>query len=162
MANKGINMNMTSRKTRACTLETLDEGLKAAIRAHGTKYSLGDIESDVLMCCETTSVQQKNGLFGGSRTTLSAVYVTPKWLVWVDGNERNDMGAGTAQLKHIDVRDYRTTASYAIMPDQGLNVTGRYTDKNKTGIAFIVLDAEPDGQKFRQVLDEALRKASKR
>jgi len=162
MATKGADMNMTSRKTRACTLEKKDEGLKAAIRAHGIKYGLGDIESDVLMCCETISVQQKKGLLGGIKTTLSAVYVTPKWLVWVDSNERNDAGASTAQLKHIDVRDYQTTASYAIMPDQGLNVTGRYTDRNRTGITFIVLDSEPDGQKFRQVLDEALKRASKR
>ncbi|HSA99043.1 MAG TPA: hypothetical protein VLE49_00220 [Anaerolineales bacterium] len=153
---------MTSRKTRACTLETLDESLKAAIRAHGAKYELRDIESDILMCCETISVQQKKGLFGGIKTTLSAVYVTPKWLVWVESSEQNDAGAGTAQLKHIDVRDYRTTASYPIMPDQGLNVTGRYTDKTKTGIKFIMLDSEADGQKFRQVLDEALRKATHR
>ena len=155
-------MSTTSCKTRTCTVEMLDEGLKAAIRAHGMKYGLGDIESDVLMCCETISVQQKKGLFGGIKTTLSAVFVTPKWLVWVDSNERNDAGASTAQLKHIDVRDYRTTANYTIMPDQGLNVTGRYTDRNKTGITFIVLDSEPDGQKFRQVLDQALRKAAKR
>ena len=155
-------MSTTSRKTRTCTVEMLDEGLKAAIRAHGMKYGLGDIESDVLMCCETISIQQKKGLFGGIKTTVSAVFVTPKWLVWVDSNERNDAGASTAQLKHIDVRDYRTTANYTIMPDQGLNVTGRYTDRNKTGITFIVLDSEPDGQKFRQVLDQALRKASNR
>ena len=155
-------MSTTSRKTRTCTVEMLDEGLKAAIRAHGMKYGLGDIESDVLMCCETISIQQKKGLFGGIKTTLSAVFVTPKWLVWVDSNERNDAGASTAQLKHIDVRDYRATANYTIMPDQGLNVTGRYTDRNKTGITFIVLDSEPDGQKFRQVLDQALRKASNR
>lgn len=149
-------MNTVTRRTRTCTVETLDEGLKAAIRAHRTKYGLADIESDILMCCETISVHPKKGLFGGIRTTLSAVYVTPKWLVWVDSNERNDAGAGTAQLKHIDVRDYQTTASYSITPDQGLNVTGRYTDKNKTGITFIMLDSEADGQRFRKVLKEAL------
>ena len=37
-------MNITTRKTRACTLDTLDEELKAAIRAHGAKYGLDDIE----------------------------------------------------------------------------------------------------------------------
>jgi len=81
--------------------------------------------------------------------------------VWADNADRNEADAGTAQLKHIDVRDYQTTASYAITPDQGLNITGRYTDKNKTGITFIVLGSEPDGQKFRQVLQEARSKATK-
>jgi len=141
-------MNTVSRRTRTCTIETLDEGLKAAIRAHGTKYRLADLESDILMCCETISVHKKKGLFGGIKTTLSAVYDTPKWLVWVDSNERSDAGAGTAQLKHIDVRDYQTTASYSITPDQGLNVTGRHTDKNKTGITFIMLDSEADDKDF--------------
>jgi hypothetical protein len=56
------------------------------------------------------------------------------------------------------VRDYRATAQYSITPAQGLNITGRYTDKNKTGITFIVLEAEADGQKFREVLNEAMRK----
>ena len=80
--------------------------------------------------------------------------------MWADSTDRNDADVGTAQLKRIDVRDYQTTASYAITPDQGLNITGRYTDKNKTGITFIVLGSEPDGQKFRQVLEEALGKAA--
>jgi hypothetical protein len=30
------------------------------------------------------------------------------------------------------VRDCQTTANYAIMPEQGLNNTGRYTDKTGT------------------------------
>lgn len=149
-------MSTVTRRTRACTIETLDEGLKAAIRAHGTKYRLADIESDILMCCETISVHKKKGLFGGIKTSLSAVYVTPKWLVWVESNERNDARAGTAQFKQIDVRDYQTTASYSITPDQGLNVTVRYTDKNRTGITFIMLDSEAERQRFRRVLKEAL------
>jgi hypothetical protein len=154
-------MNAVTRKTRACTIDALDEELKAAIRAHGAKFGLEDIESDVLMCCETITFRQKRGFLGGIKTTLSAVYVTPKWLAWAESNGRNDVAAGTAQLSQIDVRDYRTTAQYAITPNQGLNITGRYTDKNRTGITFIVLEAEADGQKFRQVLDEALKKAAK-
>ena len=154
-------MNIATRKTRACTLDTLDEELKAGIRSHGTKFGLKDLETDILMCCETITIHAKRGFFGGIKTTLSAVYVTPKWLVWVDSSGRNDAAAGTAQLKQIDVRDYRTTAQGAITPDQGLNITGRYTDKNKIGITFIVLEAGGDGQKFRQILDEALRNVAK-
>lgn len=154
-------MSLATRKTRACTIEALDGGLKAAIRAHGAKYGLDDIESNVLMCCETLTVHQKKGFFGGIKTSLSAVYVTPRWLVWAESSGRNDVVAGTAQLKQIEVRDYRTTAQYAITPDQGLNITGRFTDKNRMGITFIVLEAEADGQKFRQVLNEAFRKAAK-
>ena len=152
---------MTTRKTRACTLDTLDEELKAAIRAHGAKYGLDDIESDILMCCETLSARPEKGFFGGIKTTLSAVYITPKWLVWANSSGRSDVEAGTAQLSQIDIRDNRNTTQYAITPDQGLNITARYTDKNKTGNAFILLEADADGQKFRQVLNEALRNIAK-
>jgi len=154
-------MNEITRTTRACTMETLNGDLKAAMHAHGARYGLDDFESDVLMCCETVSVHQKKGLFGGIKTTHSAVYITPKWLVWADSTDQNDAGAGSAQLKNIDVRDYRTTASYAISPDHGLNITGRYTDRIKTGITFIVLSSEPDGQQFRQVLKQALSNTAK-
>ena len=154
-------MSLTTRKTRSCTMDTLDEELKAAIRAHGAKYELDDIEADILMCCETISLLHKKGLVGGIRTTLSAVYVTPKWLVWADSSGRNNVVAGTAQLSQIDVRDDRATAQYAITPAQGLNISGRYTDKSKMGITFIVLEPEADGQKFRQVLNEAMRNAAK-
>jgi hypothetical protein len=66
---KGNRMNTTTRKTRVCLVDTLDEDLKAAIRVHGAKYGLDGMESDILMCCEILSVHHKNGLFGGIRTT---------------------------------------------------------------------------------------------
>ena len=103
-------MNTATRKTHACTIDALDGELRAAIRAHGTKFDLEDIEADILMCCETITVHPKKGLFGGIKTTLSAVYVTPKWLVWADSNGRNDVAAGTVQLSQIEVRDYGATA----------------------------------------------------
>ena len=153
-------MNIATRKTRACTMESLDGELRSAIRAHAAKFELTDIEIDILMCCETVTMHQK-GFPGGVRTTLSAVYVTPKWLVWVESSDRNDAVAGTALLEQIDVYDHRGAAHYAISRHQGINILGRYTDEHKTGITFIVLDAEVNGQKFRQVLDRAMRNAAR-
>lgn len=153
-------MNMTTRKTRACTLDTLDEDLKTAIRAHAMQHELNDLESNILMCCETISVRQKRGFWGGIRTTLSAVYLTPKWLVWADSTDRSDASVGASQLIHVDLWDYQTTSIFPITFDEGLNITGRYTDKSKTGIVFIVLDSNTDGRKFRQLLAEVLNKAA--
>lgn len=148
-------MNTITRTTHASTFDALNDTLKAAIHAHSANYGLGDIISDVLMCCETVSVIRKAGLFNSTRTTLSAVYITPQWLVWAEGMQNKDASAGSALLRNIDVRDYQDTASNTSMPDEGLNITGRYTDKNKTGIIFIGLDTDIDGQKFRQVLEQA-------
>ena len=83
---EGVDRNIAFRKTRACSIDTLDAGLKAAIHAHGTKFGLEDLESNIFMCCETITVHHKKGFLGGIYTTLSAIYVTPKWLVWADSN----------------------------------------------------------------------------
>lgn len=131
------------------------------MRAHGKQYALDDIESNVFMCCETESILQKNGLFGGKETSISAAYVTPKWLVWATATNGNKACAGSAQLRQIEARNYETTAMFVSIPNQGLNITGRYTDAHKTGITFISLGSEPDGQNFRQVLKEALTKAAR-
>ena len=148
-------MNRSIYKTRACTFETLDEKLRDAIRGHGTDYGLQDLETDILMCCETLSAWQQRGFHGGIRTTLSVVYVTPRWLVWADGSRNQTAMAGTAQLKDIDVGD-SSSAGYSISPDQGLSVSGRHTHKNRKGVTFIVLDSGIEGRKFRRVLQKAL------
>ena len=149
-------MNTTTRRTRACTIETLDEKLRAAIRSHGREFGLQDLETDVLMCCETLSAWQRKGFQGGIQTSLSAVYVTPKWLVWVDSSHENDTAAGTAQLRHIDLNDNNPPDRYHAGPEQGFILTARYTDRNRTGPTFIVLDSGVEGKKFRKILHEAL------
>ena len=151
-------MNTTTRTTRECSLDSLNPTLRAAMLDHAAQYNLGDLEADMVMCCETTSVHPKKGMFGSVETTISAVFLTPKWLIWADSTDQNHAGVGSAQLRQIDVRDYETTAMNAISPDLGLNITGRYTDRNKTGMSFIVLGSGPDGQKFRHVLKDAIKK----
>jgi hypothetical protein len=159
---EGVHMNRTSRTTRECTVEDLDPALKTAMREHMEKYQLGNLESASLMCCETASVRQKQGLFGKAEKTLSAAFVTPEWLVWADSTDRNAAGAGSARLAQIDVRDFGSTALGTISPDEGLNITGRYTDHNKTGMTFIALGSGPDGQKFRQALRDAMKQVEAR
>ncbi len=153
-------MDSTTRITRECSINELNPALRDAMRAHIVQYQLGPIEDDILMCCETTSIRQKTGLFGGTEDSISAVFVTPKWLVWADSVKRNAATIGAGQLKQISIRDYKTTAMYAVIPDMGINVTGRFTDVNKTGAVFIGLGLQADGQKFQQILEDAIKKAS--
>jgi hypothetical protein len=61
---KGDRMNIATRKTRACTLDTLDEELKAGIRAHGTKFGLKDLETDILILGRR--VKGTEGIWGRS------------------------------------------------------------------------------------------------
>jgi hypothetical protein len=66
---------------------------------------------------------------------------------------------GASQLTHVDIWDDQATTGYPIIVDEGLSITGCYTDQNRTGMAFIAIDSNADGQMFRQVLEEVLSKA---
>ena len=149
-------MNRSIHRTRACTIETLDEKLRDAIRGHATEYGFQDLETDILMCCETLSAWQQRGVHGGIRTTLSVIYVTPRWLVWVGGSRDQDALAGAAQLQDIEIDDSHGTGRYSISPDDGLCVSGHLTHKTRKSATFIVLDSGVEGRKFRRVLQKAL------
>jgi len=152
-------MSETTRTTRECAINEINPVLVTAIRAHVKQYHLDDLESNLLMCCETISMQQKKGLFGGTEKAVSVVFVTPKWLVWAESINNKIAEVNSALLTHIDVRDFAGSAMGTIAPDTGMNVSGRYTNAVKTGQAFIGIGADEVGIKFRQVLHEAMNKA---
>jgi hypothetical protein len=155
---EGVPMSETTRKTRLCTLKDLSPVLSAAIHAHIAQYKLGDLEPSILSCCETISLQPKQGFFGGTEKAISAAFVTPQWLVWVESLNNKIAEVNSALLSHIDIHDYAGSAMGTITPDTGLNITGRYTNAVKTGQAFIGIGADQNGIKFREVLREAVEK----
>jgi hypothetical protein len=157
---EGVSMSETKRITRICTLNELNPILSSAIRSHVKQYQLGEIESSILMCCETTSVQQKKGFFGGSENAVSAAIVTPQWLIWAESLSNKIAEVNSALLSHIDIHDYAGSAMGTISPDTGMNITGRYTNAVKTGQAFIGIGTDPNGIKFREVLHEAMNKVA--
>jgi hypothetical protein len=153
-------MNANTRSTRECTFANLRPELVTAIRKHIEKYKLGEIESSLLICCETTSTNQKTGLFAnGTEITITGMFVTTHFLVWTGGKERGKPVVRSALLRNIDVQDFENTAMYRVYPDSGMNITGRYTDVTKQGQAFIGLGADSAGEKFRQVLQHAIQEA---
>jgi hypothetical protein len=153
-------MSNYTRTTRECSFDNLRPELAAAIREHAETYKLGNIESDILICCETTSRQQKKGLFGGStEVTYVGTLVTSEWLIWATGKEKERTAVASGHLRNIQVQDFEETAMFKVIPDAGINVTGRYSDVTKQGIAFIGLGPEPVAQKFRRILQDALQKA---
>jgi len=153
-------MNAYARSTSECTFADLRPELVMAIRSHIEKYKLGDVESSLLICCETTSTTKKTGLFtNGSETSITGMIVTAQLLIWTNGKKREKPVVRSALLRNIDVQDFENTAMYQVNPDSGMNITGRYTDVTKQGQAFIGLGTDPDGEKFRQVLQHAIQKA---
>lgn len=148
------------RTTREATFDNLNPNLITALRTHIEKHELGDINSALLMCCETTSSKQKKGLFGGkSEVILVAVILTPQWLIWAVSKDNESAGVLSAQLRNIQVQDYETSEMNKLIQDTGVNISGIGTDAVNLGSAFIGFGAEPAAQKFRALLKETHAKA---
>jgi hypothetical protein len=153
-------MNAYTRSTRECTFADLRPELVTAIRKHIEKFKLGDVESFLLICCETTSTTQKTGFFtNDAETTITGMFVTAQLLVWTNGLKRDKPTVRSAWLRNIDAHDFENTAMYQAKPDSGMNITGRYTDVTKQGKAFIGLGMDSAGEKFRQVLRHSIQMA---
>ncbi|HUM69231.1 MAG TPA: hypothetical protein PLK31_10340 [Chloroflexota bacterium] len=128
------------RTTRESTVEARHPVLAAGIRAHIEKYELGYVAASALACCETTATRQKKGLFGRkTEVVLTAVLVTPTWLIWAAGKENEPPGVLSARLCDIQVQDYEKTPFYQRIPDSGLNITGLYTGAASPGSSLIGL-----------------------
>ena len=150
-------MNTPTRTTHECSLDSLRPDMVAAVRKHMELYKMGDIESGILICCETTSTEKKRGLFSsGLETTITGTLLTPEWLIVAvkKGNEEPSVISG--HLRNLQVHNFEDSAMFKVNPDAGLNITGRYSDVTKQGMVFIGLGPEPAAQKFRQAVGEAI------
>lgn len=151
---------MYQRVTKECSLELMRPELAEAIRAHFERYQLEGITDDVLISCETTSTTERKSLLGKkTETTLGAVILTPKWLIWAGGKANEKAGALSARLQDLRVEDYESTGMYERIQDTGVNVDGfRTGQESGTGSVFIGLGPEPAAQRFREMLKEAIAK----
>jgi len=150
------------RNTRECTPDSMHPGLLAAIRAyiHNHIPGDGDILQTALICCETVSTRQKKGLFAGkAEVILTAVVLTPRWLIWAAEKENKSLGVLGARLDSIQVQDYEKSDLYKLVADSGLSIDGLQTDTTDPGSAFIGLGSEPAALKFRAMLKETVAKA---
>ncbi|QLQ05044.1 MAG: hypothetical protein HZY76_02325 [Anaerolineae bacterium] len=112
------------RSTRACAVSELRPELGQAIRGYFADHEPGDVESETILCCETTSHKKQMGrlqawLRGDLDATVhTALVLTPQWLLWVRSGDRSGPGLTAAQLTMIQARPYRSL----LTGDTGLEV----------------------------------------
>ncbi len=153
------------RTTRECAVAALRPELARAIREHAQKHDLGDVEADVLLCCETTSERKKPGWLGklmgdSDKVLYTGVVVTPRWLIWATSSAKGGPAVLSARLRDIEVKDYEVTPAYKLVEDTGLEVFGLMTGAAERASTFIGLGREPAAHKVRSVLREAVQRAS--
>jgi hypothetical protein len=154
-------MSDWKRQTREVTFDGLSSEIASAIQQHIEQHNLGPILSDALMCMQTDSEKSKKGLFGKAETIQMSAIVTPRWLVWSVNQPQTDPTVLSAQLIHVTVQDYAQTPFVKMVPDSGVQVSGMFTDASESASAFIGLEENAAGQRFRGILIKAAADAKK-
>lgn len=154
-------MSEWKRMTKEVSLESLPSEISDAMHRHIEQYNLGPILSDMLMCIQTDSEKGKKGLFGGADTVQMTAVLTPRWLVWSVDDGKGKPAVLSAQLIHVTVQDYSQTSFAKMAPDSGIEISGMFTDASESASAFLGLEENTAGQKFRAALIKAAADAKK-
>lgn len=149
------------RSTREVTVAGLARDMAAAIRRHVEFYDLGPILDEAVLCVETESQKPKRGLFARAELVRQSMVLTPRWLVWAVDGTKSAPAVTSAQLVDVVVADYAQTRFAEVVPDTGLQVSGRFTDARENGSAFLGLDDGPAGTRFTQAVLRAAQSAKR-
>jgi hypothetical protein len=150
------------RSTRECSFDNLQSEMNAAVNQHIEIYNLGGILSEAIMCIETSSDKIKKGIFGGGdKAVITGAILTPRWLIWAIRGDRSGVVVMSARLADVVVQDYAATQFAKMVPDEGLEISGSFTDVADTGSAFIGLDTGAAAQKFKEAVIRAAQDVKK-
>ena len=149
-------MSDWKRKTEEVPFESLPPEMIAAINKHIEQYNLGAILSDAIMSIQTNSEKAKKGLFDSEETVRVGAVITPRWLVWATNGTKTEMTVLSARLNDVVVQDYSQTEFAKMIPDSGINVSGKLTNVSENSTAFIGLDESETGDKFRETVIKAV------
>ncbi|MBN2389361.1 MAG: hypothetical protein JXR84_01475 [Anaerolineae bacterium] len=151
-------MSTYHRTTRECSVSELRPALYQAIRDYFQAQQLGDPETEVLMCCETTSTKQLAGRLAswlegeGAATVHMGMLLTPQRLIWVRRVDDSGVVLTAADLKQIRVRAY----SSVLTRDAGLEVFGVIGDSRGRVRGYIGMGSEAAAQKFCEAVIQAV------
>lgn len=154
-------MSDWKRTTREIPFESLRPEMVEAVRKHIEQYNLGSILSDALMCIQTDSEKIKKPLFGSAEVVYVGAVVTPRWLVWVVSGTKAQTAVLSAQLRDVTVQDYAHTQFAKMIPDSGIQISGRVTDVSENGSAFIGLGESSAAVRFKETVIQAAQTAKK-
>jgi hypothetical protein len=155
-------MSDWKRTTKEIPFESLPSEMVSAVHRHIEQYNLGPILSEVLMCIQSDSEKRRKGLFGKTEIVQMGAVVTPRWLLWsVTGSKTRGVTALSAQLTDLSIQDYAQTPFAKMVPDSGIQVSGMFTDASESVSAFIGLEENDAGNKFKEVVIRTAQDAKK-
>jgi hypothetical protein len=155
-------MSNYKRSTRECTLDQLRPELLSAFRGYLQERGRAEAETQIVMCCETTSERKKTSilasLLGEDREEVyyTAAFVTPEWLVWARSGDKTGVTVVSAQLKEIRVKPFASPW----VNDAGLEVMG-FVEGSRTHMrGYIALGTESAAREFCEAVKQAVEKVN--
>ena len=151
-------MSSYNRITRECLVNELLPQLYQAIQAYFQEQQLGDPETEVLMCCETTSRKKDAGRLAswleGDRGDIiyTGMLFTSQHLIWARSGNGFDVVLNAAALKQIRVRAYTSP----LTNDTGLEVYGFIGDSKSRMRGYIGMGPGEAAQKFCEAVVRAV------
>ena len=154
-------MSDWKRTTQEVSFESLPSEMSSAIKQHIERYNLGPILDSALMCIQTDSEKIKKGLFVKAEAAQMGVIVTPRWLIWAVKRTKMATTVLSAPLSNLIVQDYAQTRFMNMIPDSGIEVSGVFTSASEGASAFIGLEDNVAGNKFKEIVVQAAQDAKK-
>jgi len=158
-------MSNYQRSTRECTPDQLRPELRQALNEYFTTHNLGDLDAENLLCCETTSIKNKNGWLSAlleswlgtveAPVIYSAILLTAQTLVWARSGNGPTLATG-ANLMNIRARIFTSMLDR----DSGLEVSGAIDDSKGLLRGYIGLGPEPASQKLCEEVIQAIQKVN--
>jgi hypothetical protein len=149
-------MSDYTRSTIECSVRQLRPELRRAIDEYFEKHTLGDAETEAVLCCETVSERKEPGwlasLFGEKMgpPIYTAMLLTATELIWARGELQSDITVTGADLKFIRAKPYASM----FINDTGLQISGIIGSGTMSG--YIGMGPEPAAQKFCDEVQQAI------
>lgn len=151
-------MSDYNRITRECSVSQLQTELRQAVQNYFREQSLGDPETQTLLCCETVSTRKNAGVLssllasGEDETMHTGMLLGAEWLIWVRKGDRSPTVLTAANLKEIQVKVHASL----IDRDHGLEITGFVWDAKNRVRGYVGMGPEPAAQKFCEEVEKAV------
>ena len=148
--------------TRECSASQIHPSLYRATKEFFQSHQLGDMNSETLKCCETTSEKQTSSklasfLDGNPDSIIHlAILLTAEWLIWARSGDRSDAIVTGTQLKLIRVKAFVTKRT----KDMQLEVSGFMIDSKDYVRGNLEMGPDLAAQKFCEAVQKAVLQAN--
>jgi hypothetical protein len=151
-----------TRTTRECSASQIHPSLYQAIREYFQTHQLGDLDTETLICCETTSEKRNPGklasFLDGNPDSIThlAILLTAEWLIWARNGDHSGTIVTGAKLKVIQVKAFVAGRTR----DMELAVSGFMADSKEYVRGNLEMGPDAAAQKFCEVVEKAVLKAN--